>query len=123
MPIEIAEGRNLGAYKTLILIEDISEHVVFFFKERGKKTKNFYKDFFGGYYHDSQFGFWTLGTLMKKCPDKKLWLWSMAGSGGIWEDLLTDSDGRIWNFQAGRLLNQYSPEEPILFSPKLILKP
>ncbi|MBK8505866.1 MAG: DUF5107 domain-containing protein [Saprospiraceae bacterium] len=33
----------------------------------------------------------------------------MSRSGGIWEDLLTDTDGQYIEFQAGRLLNQFSP--------------
>jgi tetratricopeptide (TPR) repeat protein len=41
-------------------------------------------------------------------PGQKLWLWALSRSGGIWEDLLTDTDGQYIEFQAGRLLNQYS---------------
>jgi len=65
-------------------------------------------DFMGGYYHDSNFGFghWALNTEM---PGRKLFLWSLAREGGIWEDLLTDTDGQYIEFQAGRLLNQYDP--------------
>lgn len=65
-------------------------------------------DFMGGYYHDSKFGFghWALNTEM---PGRKLFLWSLAREGGIWEDLLTDTDGQYIEFQAGRLFNQYSP--------------
>ena len=63
-------------------------------------------DFMGGYYHNSQFGFghWALYDEM---PGHKLWLWSLARDGGIWEDLLTDSDGQYMEFQAGRMFNQY----------------
>ncbi len=65
-------------------------------------------NFMGGYYHDANFGFghWALNTEM---PGRKLFLWSLAREGGIWEDLLTDSDGQYIEFQAGRLFNQYSP--------------
>ena len=67
-----------------------------------------YNDFMGGYYHNSRFGFghWSLYDQM---PGHKLWLWSLARDGGIWEDLLTDSDGQYMEFQAGRYFNQYSP--------------
>jgi Tfp pilus assembly protein PilF len=40
-------------------------------------------------------------------PGHKLWLWSLARDGGIWEELLTDSDGQYMEFQAGRMHNQY----------------
>jgi tetratricopeptide (TPR) repeat protein len=65
-----------------------------------------YNDFMGGYYHNQDFGFghWALYDDM---PGRKLWLWSLARDGGIWEDLLTDSDGQYMEFQAGRMFNQY----------------
>lgn len=67
-----------------------------------------YNDFMGGYYHNSHFGFghWALYDEM---PGHKLWLWALSREGGIWEDLLTDSDGQYMEFQAGRNFNQYSP--------------
>jgi tetratricopeptide (TPR) repeat protein len=66
----------------------------------------------GGYYHNSSFGFghWALYDEM---PDRKLWLWALSRNGGIWEDLLTDHHGQYMEFQAGRLLNQYSPSATI----------
>jgi predicted Zn-dependent protease len=97
-PID-AEGRDLSLYKNNNFDKDISEHVV-----------GDYKDFFGGYYHNRNFGFGHWAPY-EEMPGQKLWLWSMARSGGIWEDLLTDSDGQYMEFQAGRLLNQYSPGE------------
>jgi len=65
-------------------------------------------DFMGGYYHNTELGFghWAL---LDEMPGRKLFLWSLARSGGIWEDLLTDTDGQYIEFQAGRLFNQYSP--------------
>ncbi len=91
------EGRDLSFYKNNNFGSDISEHVV-----------GDYKDFFGGYYHNSKFGFGHWAPY-EEMPGQKLWLWSMARSGGIWEDLLTDTDGQYMEFQAGRLFNQYSP--------------
>jgi len=65
-------------------------------------------DFFGGYYHDEDFGFghWSR---YEEMPGQKLWLWALSREGGVWEDLLTDTDGQYVEFQAGRLLVQYSP--------------
>ncbi|MCB0688845.1 MAG: DUF5107 domain-containing protein, partial [Saprospiraceae bacterium] len=67
-----------------------------------------YNDFFGGYYHNRDFGFghWAPYDEM---PGQKLWLWALSRAGGIWEDLLTDTDGQYIEFQAGRLFNQFSP--------------
>lgn len=69
-----------------------------------------YNDFFGGYYHNDKFGFghWSL---YEEIPGQKLWLWALSRSGGIWEDLLTDTDGQYIEFQAGRLFNQYFPDQ------------
>jgi len=71
-----------------------------------------FKDFFGGYYHDTEFGFghWSLYDEM---PGQKLWLWALSRSGGIWEDLLTDTDGQYIEFQAGRLFDQYQPSDAV----------
>jgi tetratricopeptide (TPR) repeat protein len=66
------------------------------------------EDFFGGYYRDEDWGFghWSPYGEM---PGQKIWLWALSRQGGIWEDLLTDTDGQYVEFQAGRLLVQYSP--------------
>jgi hypothetical protein len=65
-------------------------------------------DFFGGYYHEEGYGFghWARYEDM---PGQKLWLWALSREGGVWEDLLTDTDGQYVEFQAGRLFVQYSP--------------
>lgn len=65
-------------------------------------------EFFGGYLSDAGYGFghWAPHDEM---PGQKLWLWSLARDGGIWEDLLTDTDGQYVEYQAGRLLVQYQP--------------
>ena len=77
---------NFGSYK--------SYHVV-----------NAYANFFGGYYHDENFGFGHLGDFDEK-PGKKLWIWGLAPQGMIWENLLSDTDGQYIEFQAGKLFNQ-----------------
>jgi Tfp pilus assembly protein PilF len=89
------DGRNLAWYKDNNFESSKSYHVV------GE-----FNDFMGGYYHNSNFGFghWALYDEM---PGHKLWLWSLARDGGIWEDLLTDTDGQYMEFQAGRMFNQY----------------
>jgi tetratricopeptide (TPR) repeat protein len=65
-------------------------------------------DFFGGYYHDDDYGFghWSR---YEEMPGQKLWLWALSRQGGVWEDLLTDTDGQYVEFQAGRLFVQYAP--------------
>ncbi|MEK6477168.1 DUF5107 domain-containing protein [Catalinimonas sp. 4WD22] len=90
------EGRDLEMYKNNDFGGSKSYHVV-----------GNYHDFFGGYWHEKDFGFghWSL---YEEMPGQKLWIWALSRSGAIWEDLLTDTDGQYIEFQAGRLLNQYS---------------
>ena len=90
-------GRNLALYKENNFGPSKSYHVV------GE-----YNDFFGGYYHDAKYGFGHWGEY-EAIPGQKLWLWNLSRSGGIWEDLLTDTDGQYIEFQAGRQFLQYSP--------------
>ena len=96
-------GRNTAFYKNNNFGPAKSKHVV------GE-----YRDFFGGYYHDRKFGFGHWAPY-EEMPGQKLWLWSLSRFGGIWEDLLTDTDGQYMEYQAGRLFNQYFPsaENPI----------
>ena len=91
------KGRNLALYKNNDFGPDKSYHIV------GE-----YNDFFGGYYHDKKFGYGQWSPY-EEMPGQKLWLWSSSRSGGIWEDLLTDTDGQYIEFQAGRLFDQYEP--------------
>lgn len=99
-PIDAA-GRDLAKYKNNAFGSHKSVHTV------GE-----YNDFMGGYYHSSKFGFghWALYDEM---PGHKLWLWALSRNGGIWEDLLTDTDGQYMEFQAGRLFDQYSPSSSL----------
>lgn len=91
------KGRNLAMYKNNTFGPAKSYHVV------GE-----YNDFFGGYYHDTNFGYGQWAPY-EEMPGQKLWLWALSRSGGIWEDLLTDADGQYIEFQAGRLFDQYFP--------------
>lgn len=95
-PID-AEGREISYYKNNNFGPSKSYHVV-----------GSFEDYFGGYFHDSEFGFGHWAPY-EEIPGQKLWLWALSRTGGIWEDLLTDTDGQYMEFQAGRLLNQYSP--------------
>lgn len=92
-----AEGRYLPSYDENQFGGNKSYHVV------GELN-----DFFGGYFTQSDYGFghWARHEDM---PGQKLWLWALSRAGGIWEDLLTDTDGQYVELQAGRLLVQYSP--------------
>ncbi len=91
------DGRYLPLYANNTFAGHKSYHVV------GELN-----DFFGGYYHDDDYGFghWARYEDM---PGQKLWLWALSREGGVWEDLLTDTDGQYVEFQAGRLFVQYSP--------------
>lgn len=91
------QGRFLPSYQENNFGPSKSYHVV------GKDH-----DFFGGYFHDQNFGFGHWAEY-EEMPGQKLWLWALSRSGGIWEDLLTDTDGQYIEFQAGRLFVQYSP--------------
>ncbi len=91
------QGHNLALYAQNSFGGSKSYHVV------GE-----YNDFFGGYFHDQEYGFGHWSTY-EEMPGQKLWLWALSRSGGIWEDLLTDTDGQYIEFQAGRLFDQYSP--------------
>ncbi len=91
------QGRNLALYRDNSFDGAKSYHVV------GELN-----DFFGGYYHDDDFGFGHWARY-EEMPGQKLWLWALSREGGIWEDLLTDTDGQYIEFQAGRLFVQYQP--------------
>ena len=95
------QNRNLSFYKNNNFGSHKSYHVV------GE-----YNHFFGGYYHNTNVGFGHWSPY-EEMPGQKLWLWALSRSGGIWEDLLTDTDGQYIEFQAGRLFNQYSPNDSI----------
>ncbi len=73
-----------------------------------------YTDFFGVFWHKQDFGMARYAAHDEK-PGKKLWIWGLARSGMIWEQLLTDADGQYSEVQSGRLYNQateYSSNSP-----------
>ncbi|HKJ01184.1 MAG TPA: DUF5107 domain-containing protein, partial [Longimicrobiales bacterium] len=95
-PVDSA-GRYLPLYRNNTFDGHKSYHVV------GELA-----DFFGGYYHDDDWGFGHWARY-EEMPGQKLWLWALSREGGVWEDLLTDTDGQYVEFQAGRLFVQYAP--------------
>ena len=81
-----------------------------------------YTDFFGGYWHDDDFGMARYQPHDEK-PGKKIWIWGLSQQGMIWEKLLTDTDGQYVEVQSGRLFNQnaekstFTPFKHKSFSP------
>lgn len=110
-PIDKENGKDLSFYKNNDFGGYKSYHVF------GK-----YDDFFGGYYHDEDFGMGRYGNHDDK-PGKKIWIWGLSQQGMIWEKLLTDTDGQYVEVQSGRLFNQasensiYTPFKQRSFAP------
>lgn len=92
------QGRNLSFYRENNFGSSKSYHV-----------SGFYTDWFGGYWHDSDFGFGHWAPY-SDVPGKKIWIWSLARDGAIWENLLTDNDGQYIEAQSGVKFNQASYE-------------
>ncbi|HQG77310.1 MAG TPA: DUF5107 domain-containing protein [Bacteroidales bacterium] len=90
------EGHNLSYYRENNFGSSKSYHV-----------SGLFTDWFGGYWHNSGFGFghWTPYS---DAPGKKIWIWSLARDGAIWEKLLTDNDGQYIEAQSGVKFNQAS---------------
>lgn len=88
------EGRNLSFYENNNFEGYKSYHI---FGE--------YTGFYGGYWHDDEFGTGHYAAYDEK-PGKKLWIWGLSRQGMIWEKLLTDTDGQYSEIQSGRLFNQ-----------------
>ncbi len=95
------QGRDLSWFSQNAFGADKSYHIIGEFAE-----------YFGAYWHDDDFGYAHVAR-----PDEKLgrkfFCWSQARQGGIWEDLLTDTDGQYVEMQAGRMFNQPSQIESI----------
>ncbi|WP_162344247.1 DUF5107 domain-containing protein [Cyclobacterium salsum] len=93
----VQEGKDVSLYANNAFGSSKSHHMAGSFQNH-----------FGGYFHDQGYGFGHFSSY-DDMPGKKLWLWALSRSGGIWEDLLTDENGQYMEFQAGRMLNQFSP--------------
>ncbi len=86
-----------------------------------------YGEYFGGYYERSGFGYGHWAAYDEK-PGMKLWVWSLARDGGIWEDLLTDPPKKQYTEpQTGLLYNQagsdsgLTPFKHIFFGPQSVM--
>ena len=90
-------GRYLPEYRSNAFGSNKSYHVVGELKEH-----------FGGFYKNAGWGFGHWARY-EELPGQKLWVWALSRAGGIWEDLLTDTDGQYVEYQAGRLFVQYTP--------------
>lgn len=88
------EGRDISKYKNNNFGTSKSYHVM-------GSTRNW----FGGLYQNQTFGFGHWAPYAD-APGKKLWIWSLARDGAIWEDLLTDKDGQYIEAQSGVKFNQ-----------------
>ncbi len=88
------EGHNLSFYDNNDFGGSKSNHIV-----------GDISGFFGAYWHGLNFGSGHYSMYGDKLGEK-IFLWSLSRQGGIWEDLLTDTDGQYVELQAGRLFNQ-----------------
>lgn len=110
-PINKQNGKNISFYENNDFGGYKSYHVF------GK-----YTDFFGGYWHDEDFGMGRYSTHDDKAG-KKIWIWGLSQQGMIWEKLLTDKDGQYVEVQSGRHFNQadlgstFTPFKHAGFSP------
>ncbi len=64
-------------------------------------------NYYVSYYQDEDFGSGHWSELFGT-PGKKIFQWSHARNGAIWESLLTDTNGQYVEVQAGRMYNQNS---------------
>jgi hypothetical protein len=79
------EGRYLPLYGNNTFEGHKSYHVV------GELN-----DFFGGYYHDEDYGFGHWARY-EEMPGQKLWLWALSREGGVWEDLPPTPMDSTWS--------------------------
>lgn len=88
------QGRDISWYEKNDFGNSKSYHIV------GK-----YNDFYGAYWHENDFGSIHHADYDEKLG-MKIFLWGLSREGGIWEDLLTDTDGQYIELQSGRMYNQ-----------------
>jgi tetratricopeptide (TPR) repeat protein len=100
-PVDPGNGRDVSWYDRNDFGGPKSYHVV------GRLS-----EFFGGYWHDEDFGMAHVAACEEK-PGKKIWIWGLSRQGMIWEDLLTDGDGQYVEVQSGRLFNQAAGESSL----------
>lgn len=106
------QGRDISWYGKNNFGNSKSYHIV------GK-----YNDFYGVYWHDNDFGSIHHADYDEKLG-MKIFLWGLSREGGIWEDLLTDTDGQYIELQSGRMYNQpasgstFTPYKHASFAPQ-----
>ena len=88
------QGRDISWYEKNDFGNSKSYHIV------GK-----YNDFYGAYWHDNDFGSIHHADYDEKLG-MKIFLWGLSREGGIWEDLLTDTNGQYIELQSGRMYKQ-----------------
>ena len=107
------EGHDLSWYNQNNFGSSKSEHVI-----------GYYNDYYGIYWHEDNFGSVHHAGYDEKLG-MKIFLWSQARDGAIWEELLTDTDGQYIELQSGRMYNQpasnsaYSPFKHYAFGPQM----
>ena len=89
-----AEGRDLSRYSNNAFGRNKSYHVL-----DGDNS------FYGIWWPEDGIGSYHENNSMYKYG-RKIWLWALSRQGGIWEDLLTDSDGQYAELQSGLFFNQ-----------------
>ena len=106
------QGRDISWYEKNDFGNSKSYHIV------GK-----YNDFYGAYWHDKDFGSIHHADYDEKLG-MKIFLWGLSREGGIWEDLLTDTDGQYIELQSGRMYNPpasnsaFTPYKHTAFGPQ-----
>lgn len=91
-------GRNLSVYGENAFGDAKSYHIV------GGDER-----FFGIWWPEAGFGSYHENDHGEKYG-RKIFMWALSRAGGIWEDLLTDTDGQYIELQSGRAFNQPSGE-------------
>ena len=90
------KGRDLHVYGNNAFGGSKSYHVI-----------NGNHGYFGVWWPEAKFGAFHQS---EEKFGRKIWLWALSREGGIWEDLLTDTDGQYVELQSGRMFHQPSSE-------------
>ena len=79
--------------------------------------------YFGAFWAKENFGMMHYAERDEKVG-KKFFTWALSDEGGIWEELLTDTNGQYLEVQSGRLFNQnsegsssFTPYKQFYFTP------
>ena len=96
-PMDTERGKNLTLYADNNFEGSKSYHVA------GVNVP-----YFGAFWAKANFGMMHYAERDEKLG-KKFFTWALSDEGGIWEELLTDTNGQYLEAQSGRLFNQNSP--------------